>query len=236
MPDEWTGGDLGGQPQGPFTVPRGRVSTFLRHANPRQAASISVVVGLMAATTLYGLHQLELTGYSLALIAVMIPIVLVVSVLLSAKLVSDAADIHARTVAAQEQRAAARRFGDDLPFDCSEDEFARIAEQELEALPDWLEAKIRDANVAFGIEDERPGEPRVLGLYSRAGGQSQITLYRAPIVRAAGGPDRLRRQIHDTLLHELGHLFGMTEADLDRYTIGNNPLPDAAPVRPPSWE
>lgn len=222
--------------QGPFTVPRGRVSTFLHHANPRQAASISVLVGFMAGATLYGLHQLELTGHSLILIAAAIPMVLAVSVLLSAKLVSDAAAIHAQRVAAEEQRAASRRFGDDLPFDCSEDEFARIAEQELEALPDWLEAKIRDANVAFGIEDERPAEPRVLGLYSRASGQSQITLYRVPIVRAAGGPDRLRRQIHDTLLHELGHLFGMTEADLDRYTIGNNPLPDASPVRPPTWE
>jgi hypothetical protein len=40
----------------------------------------------------------------------------------------------------------------------------------------------------------------------------------------------LRRVVHDTLLHELGHLFGMTEGDLDGYTIGNNPRPDAQPV------
>lgn len=213
------------------------MATFLRHANPRQAASIAAFVGLMAATGLYELHQLALTGNSLILIAVVIPMVFAVSVLLSAKLVSDAAAIHASRVAAEEQsRAAGWRFAGDAPFDCSEEEFAQIAERELVTLPEWLQAKIRDANVAFGIEEQRPGEPRVLGLYSRASGQSQITLYRVPIARAAGSHDRLQRQIHDTLLHELGHLFGMTEHDLDRYTIGNNPLPDAAPVRPPTWE
>jgi hypothetical protein len=35
-----------------------------------------------------------------------------------------------------------------------------------------------------------------------------------------------------TLLHEVGHFFGMTEDDLDRYEIGNRPRPDAARVRP----
>ena len=62
---------------------------------------------------------------------------------------------------------------------------------------------------------------------------NEITLYRLPIVRAAGNRTRLRRVIHDTLLHELGHLFGMTEGDLDGYTIGNHPRPDAQPVHPP---
>jgi predicted Zn-dependent protease with MMP-like domain len=49
----------------------------------------------------------------------------------------------------------------------------------------------------------------------------------------AANRQHLRQVVHDTMLHELGHLFGMTEQDLDRYTIGNNPLPDAQPVHPP---
>ena len=72
---------------------------------------------------------------------------------------------------------------------------------------------------------------RVLGLYQRLGRESQITLYRRPIIRAAGSRETLRRQIHGTLLHELGHLFGMTEEDLDHYQIGNHPLPGAALIR-----
>jgi predicted Zn-dependent protease with MMP-like domain len=124
-----------------------------------------------------------------------------------------------------------------LPFDCGEDEFAAIAEAELEALPAWIQAAIERDNVAIDIEDERPGSPRTMGLFRSSGtGEStmnEITLYRLPIVRAAGRRSRLRRVVHDTLLHELGHLFGMTEADLDGFTIGNDPRPGAQRVHPP---
>jgi predicted Zn-dependent protease with MMP-like domain len=118
-----------------------------------------------------------------------------------------------------------------------EDAFAAIVESELDALPAWIQHEIAGRNVAIDIEDERPGSPGTLGLYrSRTQNRatfSEITLYRLPIVRAARNRENLRRVIHDTLLHELGHLFGMTEGDLDGYTIGNNPRPDAEPVHPP---
>jgi len=116
---------------------------------------------------------------------------------------------------------------------CSEDEFATLAECELDALPDWIKSAIATHNVAISIEDRRPNEPRTLGVFARYSGTSQITLYRLPISRVAGGRQHLRRAIHDTLLHELGHLFGMNEIDLDHYSIGNNPLPDAQPIHAP---
>ena len=118
----------------------------------------------------------------------------------------------------------------------SEDEFADIADRELDALPEWITSAISEHNVAIAIEDERPNQPRVLGVYSRFGAGSVITLYRVPISRVAGNRQRLPRAIHDTLLHELGHLFGMSEADLNHYSIGNDPLPDAQQVHPPSGE
>jgi predicted Zn-dependent protease with MMP-like domain len=115
----------------------------------------------------------------------------------------------------------------------SEDEFAAVAESELEALPGWIKSAIATHNVAISIEDERPGEPRTLGLFARYSGTSQIILYRLSISRVAADRQQLQRAIHDVLLHELGHLFGMNEGDLDHYSIGNNPLPDAQPVHPP---
>jgi predicted Zn-dependent protease with MMP-like domain len=122
------------------------------------------------------------------------------------------------------------------PFECGEDEFAALASAELDALPAWIQEAIARENVAIDIEDERPGSPRTLGIFrSQHLGRTamnEITLYRLPIMRAAGNRARLRGVIHDTLLHELGHLFGMTEGDLDGYTIGNNPRPDAQPVHP----
>ena len=124
-----------------------------------------------------------------------------------------------------------------LPFPCSEDELAELAEAELDALPGWITRAIRQHNVAIGIEDELSGSPRTLGLFQvetlMGRSMATITLYRRPIVRAAGDREHLRRVVHDTLLHELGHLFGMSEDDLDHYSIGNDPLPDAAPVHPP---
>jgi hypothetical protein len=61
----------------------------------------------------------------------------------------------------------------------------------------------------------------------------EITLYRLPIVRAAGRRSRLRHVVHEALLHELGHLFGMTERDLDEYTIVAKHCADAAELAGP---
>jgi predicted Zn-dependent protease with MMP-like domain len=124
-----------------------------------------------------------------------------------------------------------------MPYVCSEEELAELAEAELRALPGWIIAEIEHRNVAISIESERPGQPHTLGLYQSFGygadQMSEITLYRLPMIRAAGSRDRLRQIVHETLLHELGHLFGMSERDLDEYTIGNHPQPGAQSVHPP---
>lgn len=158
---------------------------------------------------------------------------------ITGRMALDAARVHA-----ENEMLRARAHGRDAAFrarpialECSDDEFAAIVEEELAALPPWLQKAIDDANVAIAVEDERPEEPRTLGLYQeQSRGEdrvSTITLYRESILRTVNGPDGLHRQVHDTLLHELGHLFGMSEDDLNRYTIGNAPLPGAQPVHPP---
>ena len=158
---------------------------------------------------------------------------------ITGRMALDAARVHAENEMLRER---AHRRGEafrarPIAVECSDDEFASIVEEELAALPPWLQKAIHDTNVAIAVEDERADEPRTLGLYQeQACGEdrvSTITLYRESILRTVSGPDGLHRQIHDTLLHELGHLFGMSEADLNRYTIGNDPLPGADPVHPP---
>ena len=48
-----------------------------------------------------------------------------------------------------------------------------------------------------------------------------IYLFRGPILRSAGGdPDELSRQIWITLLHEIGHHFGLSEERLDELGYG----------------
>lgn len=94
-----------------------------------------------------------------------------------------------------------------------------------------------EANVAIDVQDEREGEPRTLGLFRRQTmdgmEMAEITLFRKSILRAAGGRERLRGVVHDVILHELGHLFGMSESDLNEYSIGNDPRPGATPVHRP---
>ncbi len=45
-------------------------------------------------------------------------------------------------------------------------------------------------------------------------GPDRIFLYRLPILRAAGAPQRIVAEIKDTLLHEIGHHFGFDDRDL----------------------
>jgi predicted Zn-dependent protease with MMP-like domain len=118
------------------------------------------------------------------------------------------------------------------PFDCDEAAFATIVQDELAALPGWVHAELRRHAVLVTIEDAREGSPTTLGLYRRDRGAVEVTLYRLPLMRVAGSLDGLGTVVQETLLHEIGHVFGMDEADLDRYTIGNNPRPDAAPIAP----
>ena len=211
----------------------GRFAAYLRRGDLETAAPLALLFAVPAALEYVILGMPGLSAATAPLIVITLAAICGLGWLVSAKLASDVAATQAlnREAAARAEQLDERFTGGPVPFDATEDEFARITEEELDSLPGWLKTKIDETNVAIGIEDERPGQPRVLGLYQQLGRESQITVYRRPIIRAAGSREALRRQIHGTLLHELGHLFGMTEEDLDHYQIGNHPLPGAAPIR-----
>jgi predicted Zn-dependent protease with MMP-like domain len=211
----------------------GRFAAYLRRGDLETAGPLALLFAVPAALEYVILGMPGLSAATAPLIVITLAAICGLGWLVSAKLASDVAATQAlnREAAARAEQLDERFTGSPVPFDATEDEFARITEEELDALPGWLKTKIDETDVAIGIEDERPGQPRVLGLYQQLGRESQITLYRRPIIRAAGSREALRQQIHGTLLHELGHLFGMTEEDLDHYQIGNHPLPGAAPIR-----
>ncbi|HEY5160044.1 MAG TPA: metallopeptidase family protein, partial [Gaiellaceae bacterium] len=88
-------------------------------------------------------------------------------------------------------------------------------EDEVAGALDELPAELAKGllNVAVLIEDERPDEPGLLGLYQgvplperRSGDPIQpdtITIYREPLERLYPEADELRKQIRVTVLHEL---------------------------------
>jgi predicted Zn-dependent protease with MMP-like domain len=214
---------------------RQRLIGFLRRGDPTSTAIIvMIVLGLFAFQRL-AYHSLGAAIRNPWLIGVGVPSVCALAWMITAKVAADAAAVHAANAEAERlAHSADLRFASERPvFECSEDEFAALADDELDALPGWIKSAVAANNVAIAVEDERAGEPRVLGVFQRAAGSSEVVLYRLPIMRVAANRQHLRQVVHDTMLHELGHLFGMTEEDLDRYTIGNNPLPGAQPVHPP---
>ena len=86
----------------------------------------------------------------------------------------------------------------------------------LDSLPPGIAAKLD--NVAVVVEDEHPQEPDLLGLFEGGGEYmpDKITVYRLPLEADFPDPDELEREIRVTVLHELGHYFGMDEDRLGR--------------------
>jgi predicted Zn-dependent protease with MMP-like domain len=87
------------------------------------------------------------------------------------------------------------------------DEHVRAA---LDSLPPKLAAALE--NVAVVIEEENPQEPDLYGLFDWPEYMpAKISVYRRPLVEDFDDPAELEEQIRVTVLHELGHYFGMDE-------------------------
>lgn len=103
-------------------------------------------------------------------------------------------------------------------------EFEQLVINELDALPDEMIDGIE--NVVFVTED-RPenGSLELLGLYdgvaltergSYGFGElpDRIVLYREPLLAIVETIDELRDEIHVTLVHEIGHYYGIDDEQL----------------------
>ena len=104
--------------------------------------------------------------------------------------------------------------------------FEALVEQALERLPDAFRQRL--TNVAIIVEDLPPQEAEpgslLLGLFHgvprtekstfSSSMPDRIYLYQKNIEAICRTDEQIRRQVRDTLLHELGHYFGMTEHEL----------------------
>ncbi|MGH9141846.1 MAG: metallopeptidase family protein [Thermoanaerobaculia bacterium] len=110
-------------------------------------------------------------------------------------------------------------------------EFERLVAEALDSLPERF-AELLD-NVVVVVEEEPSASDRevmedehgeLLGLYrgtpmTRRTYDSfrlpdQIAIFRRPILRVTRDPREARRQIRDTVIHELGHYFGLSDEEM----------------------
>jgi predicted Zn-dependent protease with MMP-like domain len=119
-----------------------------------------------------------------------------------------------------------------------QDPFERLVSEALEKLPEEFRSRL--SNVAIVIEDEpTPAqlssarvhpESILLGLYegvpqtkrsifSFGELPDKITVFKHPIERIAARPGDLQTIVHDTVLHEIGHHFGMNEERIRRWEL-----------------
>jgi predicted Zn-dependent protease with MMP-like domain len=99
--------------------------------------------------------------------------------------------------------------------------FEALVADALEAIPEELRAGME--NVAIIVDDESPPGP-LYGLYEgipltkrgvyAGANPDRITLFLATICRSARTPEDLAQRVRVTLLHEVGHHFGLGEARL----------------------
>jgi predicted Zn-dependent protease with MMP-like domain len=112
------------------------------------------------------------------------------------------------------------------------EEFESLVEQALDGLPEEL-AELLENVVVMVAEEPDPEDLGVLGLgrgeelfglYQGVpqderdtrymGLPDRVMIYRGPILRACDNRRQVIREIRDTVVHELGHHFGLDEDDM----------------------
>jgi predicted Zn-dependent protease with MMP-like domain len=120
------------------------------------------------------------------------------------------------------------------PFGVSEDEFVQIAEAVLAELPKKVRALLANVPLlAVDYPDEAAVsegfDPRALGVFSGSplpekhhvqgastADLNTIQLFQRNIERLCRDREDVHEEIRITVLHETGHFFGLTEADMER--------------------
>ena len=93
--------------------------------------------------------------------------------------------------------------------------FDESVRRALDSLPPEI-ARHLD-NVSIVVEDEDPDDPDLVGVFREEPYlPAQIAIFRRPLQESFPDPDELEREIRITVLHELGHYFGMEEDDLEQ--------------------
>jgi predicted Zn-dependent protease with MMP-like domain len=115
------------------------------------------------------------------------------------------------------------------------DEFERVVTEALDSLPKRfadlvenvvvsVEEEPTDDDLACGDDDEHDGNFELLGIYRGVALTErthdapllpdEIAIFRGPINRVARTRDEAVRHVRQTVIHELGHYFGLSDDEM----------------------
>lgn len=107
----------------------------------------------------------------------------------------------------------------------TDDEFDALVEDAIDSIPERFLAELD--NVVFAVEDE-PDDGETLGWYDgvslleRGGSYGAlddypdcITVFKGPHERLSDDPAVVAEEVRKTVVHEVGHFFGMTEEQIE---------------------
>ncbi|HSM51219.1 MAG TPA: metallopeptidase family protein [Thermoanaerobaculia bacterium] len=118
----------------------------------------------------------------------------------------------------------------------SRDEFEALVEKAVAGLPEEFRRLLDNVAVMVaeepsdedleevGMDPSDPDRDELFGLYhgvplpdrdsSYSALPDRILIYRGPILRCCGSRREVLREVRDTVLHELGHYYGLEEDEL----------------------
>ncbi len=120
------------------------------------------------------------------------------------------------------------------PLSVSGEEFERLVRQAVDGLPDRYRLLLKNVAVVVEAEPARDvledleleSEDDLLGLYSgtAVGSESffdpgghlpaKISIYRGPILRLCRTTEEVIQEVRDTVVHEIGHHFGLDDDEM----------------------
>ena len=103
------------------------------------------------------------------------------------------------------------------------DKFAELVREALDGLPTVFRKKMQ--NIEVVVEEEPIEQETLLGLYHGVPFKhrgvwygnvlpDKITLFKRNIERVSRTEEEVKTWVHKVLIHEIGHYFGFSEADL----------------------
>ncbi len=116
-----------------------------------------------------------------------------------------------------------------MSYEVTEDEFAEMVERAIERVPEQFMGQIE--NLMFAIEQTPPrGEGNLLGRYmglplTERGYYAGlvpdvISIYQQPLQRTVSTREELEEQVYVTVVHEIGHYFGLEDDRLEELNWG----------------